>query len=328
MFKNHLATLSDLVGQPTINKRLDFAIKVYKKKREQGKKTPFETTMFTGASGLGKTLTANILHNELDNRDPDGNRVRIKDINGTQISSNAQLVSLLLNAKDHDTIFFDESHMLSKEAQNLLLTVIEKRIIEVNVAPTGENGATSETLDLSNFTLILATTDLGQMIPALRGRFGASELVFKPYTTDYMTEILQMRLAATDFSASKDVLDSISYRACNIPRTAILYLYKITDMAMINDVTVISESHVNDIFSMLEIDKHGFKEQDLEYLKLLKNNKEVALSVLAGSLNIAKITITETIEPALFKRRLITKTDSSKRSLTPEGRRILETSAA
>src|SRR3970282_3057862 len=105
-------TLDEYIGQEKIKENLKVFIQATKERAEA-----LDHVLFYGPPGLGKTTMANIIASELG--------VNIKGTSGPVIERAGDLAAILTNLKEHDVLFIDEIHRLSRTVEEILYHAME-----------------------------------------------------------------------------------------------------------------------------------------------------------------------------------------------------------
>ena len=148
---------SDFIGQKDTIENLKVYIKAATQREEA-----LDHVLLFGPPGLGKTTLATILAKELG--------VNIKMTSGPIIDKAGDLAGILTNLADRDVMFIDEVHRLSSVVEEYLYSAMEDYSIDI-MLDSGPS-ARSVQLSLSPFTLVGATTKLGNLTSPMRDRFG------------------------------------------------------------------------------------------------------------------------------------------------------------
>ena len=149
--------LADFVGQDKARANLAVFIEAARARKE-----PLDHVLFVGPPGLGKTTLAQIVARELG--------VNFRATSGPVIAKAGDLAALLTNLEPRDVLFIDEIHRLNPAVEEILYPAMEDFQLDLII---GEGpAARSVKIDLSQFTLIGATTRAGLLTNPLRDRFG------------------------------------------------------------------------------------------------------------------------------------------------------------
>ena len=133
-------TLQDFIGQENTKLILDVVLNSAK---QRGSK--LEHIIIYGPPGLGKTTLANIIASEV--------KATLHTRIGNAIQKQTDIVDLFEDIFEGDIIFIDEIHRIPVKLEELLYTAMEDGYIDLG------NGR----MDISSFTLIGATTRLGDL---------------------------------------------------------------------------------------------------------------------------------------------------------------------
>ena len=125
-----LTSLAHIHGQSQLTDKLNVHLNAYFKTNPNNKNSysSFGPLILTGPTGVGKTMTAKIIHAELGN-------INLIETNGVTVNQKTELYSILLNADESTTVFIDEAAGLNTQSQLILLTALSERTLRV---PTGQ----------------------------------------------------------------------------------------------------------------------------------------------------------------------------------------------
>src|SRR4051794_32870795 len=152
--------LAEFIGQQKVKESLRIYIDAAVTRRE-----PLDHTLFFGPPGLGKTTLAELIARELG--------VNIRTSSGPALEKPGDLVATLTNLRRGDILFIDEIHRLKPIIEEFLYPAMEDYKIDIRLS----DGPKAQTISMpiEPFTLIGATTRLGQLTPPMRARFGIEQ---------------------------------------------------------------------------------------------------------------------------------------------------------
>lgn len=145
--------LSEYIGQDKAKKNLDIFIKAAMNRGDA-----LDHVLLYGPPGLGKTTLAGIIANEMG--------VNFRQTSGPAIERQGDLAALLTNLQEHDVLFIDEIHRLSRSVEEVLYSAMEDFALDIIIGKGPS--ARSIRLDIAPFTLIGATTKAGSLAAPLR----------------------------------------------------------------------------------------------------------------------------------------------------------------
>jgi Holliday junction DNA helicase RuvB len=260
-----------------------------------------------GLAGTGKTTLACCIANELNKK--------IKIINGATIIKNSDIINFTLALEEGDIIFIDEIHRINPWCIELLYTIMEDFVFDLNIGRDFNSKVTR--IKVPNFTLIGATTKIGNLPIAFEERFGII-INLQTYSGDELFLILKNIVKKNNLDLRDDELKIIAQNAKSIPRNAIRILKRVMDFKSIDHAISISK-----ILEKIMITEDGLNEEDCQYLMCLnKNKKHLGLKTIAYILNIDAQTIENRIEPFLLYKGYVNK-ENGGRKITSDGIKII-----
>ncbi len=297
------------IGQDKIKKKLRIFIQAAREREEA-----LDHVLLYGPPGLGKTTLAHIISNEMN--------VNIHTTSGPAIERPGDLASILTNLSPHDILFIDEIHRLNRVVEEVLYPALEDYGLDLMIGKGPS--ARSVRLDLSQFTLVGATTRIGKLSSPLRDRFGViNRLGF--YSHDELGKIVRRSARILDVEIAEEGADEIACRARGTPRVANRLLRRVRDFAQVEADGVITAEVVNSALKLLEIDEKGLDRIDhrlLETIITKFSGGPVGLKTIAAAISEEKTTIEEVYEPYLLQLGFLERT-SQGRKATPAAYRHL-----
>ena len=297
VFENQLRPIdfSGYVGQGDVKNNLKIFVQAAKKRNEV-----LDHTIFHGPPGLGKTTLAIILAKEM------GSELRITS--GPALEKPGDIASILSNLQEGDFLFIDEIHRLRMPVEEMLYSAMEDFAIDI-VIGKGPSARTMR-LNIPQFTLVGATTQISKLSNPLRDRFGHIEKL-RFYEPDEIEQILKRSadiLAVEMHDSAATILSGTCRRT---PRVANRLLRRMRDFAEVLHDGTIADHVVWEGLKSLSVDLRGLDYSDQEYLQALCDKFSggpVGLSTLAAALGEDEATIEDVIEPFLIREGFLQKT--------------------
>ena len=279
---------SEFVGQKKEVAKLKVYIQAAQKRGES-----LDHVILYSPPGLGKTTLANIIAKEL--------KENIKMTSGPILDRAGDLAGVLTNLEERGVLFIDEIHRLNSVVEEYLYSAMEDYIIDIMI-DKGPN-ARSVQLNLNPFTLVGATTRLGNLTSPMRDRFGVIvRLDF--YSKDELCEIIRRSAKLLNIPISNDSASEIASRSRGTPRIANRILKRSRDFAEINNNGDITIEIAKETLMRLGIDEYGLDDMDRKIIEVLIDKFEggpVGLESLAVAISEDSKTIEEVYEPYLIK---------------------------
>ncbi len=287
--------LNEYIGQSKVKENMQVFIRAAKERKE-----PLDHVLLYGPPGLGKTTLAGIIANEMG--------VNIRVTSGPSIERAGDLAAILTGLAEHDILFIDEIHRLSRNVEEILYPAMEDFSLDI-ILGKGP-GAHSVRLDLPRFTLIGATTRTGLLSAPLRDRFGVISRL-ELYTPEELDEIIRRSadILGTKIDASGSL--EIGKRSRGTPRIANRLLKRVRDFAQVKGDGTITRDIADEALTALEIDPIGLDAIDRRMLLFIIENfggGPVGLETLAASIGEDAGTIEDVYEPYLLQIGFLNRT--------------------
>jgi Holliday junction DNA helicase RuvB len=298
------SSFAHVIGQGHVTAALKIAVEASFQEKKR-----LDELLLCGPPGLGKSaLVSGVLASEL--------AVSCIEVLAQSITNAAELNSVLLSATD-GILFLDEIHLLHPVQQHALLQVLDKRRIFLN------GGRSVQSIPVSDFTLVGATTDPDGLIQPLLDRFRLI-LHLDYYSEDDLAEIVRQRCRALGWNFEPSLLAEIAKRGRGTPRIALRLLLSARRVQVSEGAKVITVDHLRRGCEVERVSDLGLDNVQQKYLHLLGGGP-LRLNVLASMLGVSTKVLTKTVEPYLLRSGMVVKTDAGLRNLTEIGQDHLST---
>lgn len=288
-------SLSEYVGQINLKENLKVFIEAAKVRNES-----LDHLLFYGPPGLGKTTLAYIIAHEM------GTDIRITS--GPSIERSGDLAALLTSLNPGDILFIDEIHRLPKVVEEVLYSAMED--FELDLIVGKDETSRSIRLELPPFTLVGATTRVGDLSSPLRDRFGiVSKLEF--YTESEIQQIVQRTSRVLDTQIDLEAVVEISRRSRGTPRIANRLFRRVRDFALVMNDNIIDQAISVHALNQLKIDHLGLDDVDINYLLGIIERfggGPAGIEAIASSISEEVMTLEDVYEPYLLQIGFINRT--------------------
>ena len=265
-----------------------------------GREEALDHVLLFGPPGLGKTTLANIISKELN--------VSIKQASGPVIDRAGDLAGMLTNIQYRDVFFIDEIHRLNSVVEEYLYSAMEDFKIDIMI-DKGPS-ARSVQLDLDPFTLVGATTRLGNLTSPLRDRFGIV-LRVDYYDAKDLFHIICRSAEILDVDIDEKGAMELAKRSRGTPRVANRILRRARDYAQVKAGGKITFKVANKALNKLGVDKFGLDIMDRNILEVLIDKFSggpVGIKSLGVAVGEDPATIEDVYEPYLIKQGFMQRT--------------------
>ena len=279
---------NEYIGQREAKDNLNIYIQAAKQRGEA-----LDHVLLYGPPGLGKTTLAGIIANELG--------VNFRITSGPAIEKAGDLAAILTNLDEHDVLFIDEIHRLSRSVEEVLYSAMEDYALDIIIGKGPS--ARSVRIDLPKFTLVGATTRAGALAAPLRDRFGiVSRLEY--YKQDELEFIVTRAAEILNIGIETAGASEIARRSRGTPRIANRLLKRVRDFAQVVGNGVITADIADEALKRLHVDKMGLDRIDRRVLKCIIDKYDggpVGIETIAAAVSEERDTIEDGYEPYLMQ---------------------------
>lgn len=289
-------SIDEYIGQKDVKENLKVFIESSKLRGET-----LDHVLLYGPPGLGKTTLSYIIANELG--------TNIKTASGPSIEKSGDLAAILSTLEPNDVLFIDEIHRMPRYIEEILYPAMEDFTLDIIVGSDGNSRNIK--IDLPPFTLVGATTRVGDLSSPLRDRFGIiSKLNY--YTIEELEQIVYRTCRVLNVNIDSDAALETAKRSRGTPRIANRLLKRTRDFALVMGNGMIDLSIAKLALSRLGVDDIGLDETDIALLKAIItrfNGGPVGIDALASSIGEEVTTIEDVYEPYLLQQGLLKRTN-------------------
>lgn len=288
-------TLDEYIGQDKVKENLTIYIKAALERREA-----LDHVLLHGPPGLGKTTLAGIIANEMG--------VNIRITSGPAIEKAGDLAAILTNLSEHDILFIDEIHRMSRTVEEILYPAMEDYALDIIIGKGPS--ARSIRLDLPKFTLIGATTRTGLLTAPLRDRFGVISRL-ELYSKESLIKIIKRSANLLNIEIDDEGALEIASRSRGTPRIANRFLKRVRDFAQVSFDSKITKEVADIALKSMDVDRRGLDRIDREMIHSMIfqfGGKPVGLDTLAATIGEDSNTIEDVYEPYLLQLGFIART--------------------
>lgn len=287
--------LSEYIGQEKAKSNLSVYIQAAIDRHEA-----LDHVLLYGPPGLGKTTLAGIIANEMG--------VNIRITSGPAIEKAGDLAAILTNLSEHDILFIDEIHRMSRTVEEILYPAMEDYALDIIIGKGP--AAKSIRIDLPKFTLIGATTRAGLLTAPLRDRFGVISRL-ELYTIEELQEIVTRSAGLLGVEIDSEGAAEIASRSRGTPRIANRFLKRVRDFAQVKHDGKITYKVAAEALGSMEVDELGLDVIDSRMIKTMIESfggGPVGLDTIAATIGEEPNTIEDVYEPYLLQLGFISRT--------------------
>ena len=288
--------LNEYIGQNDVKDNMKVFINAAKMRDEA-----LDHTLLYGPPGLGKTTLAFIIANELGSN--------IKTTSGPAIEKTGDLAAILSSLEPGDVLFIDEIHRMPRFIEEVLYSAMEDFTLDIIIGNDGSSRSIK--IDLPPFTLVGATTRVGDLSGPLRDRFGIiSKLEY--YTIDDLKTIVKRTANVFEVEIEDKAALELAKRSRGTPRIANRLLKRVRDFALVNGNGNIDEAITKESLDRLKVDSEGLDDTDHNLLRSIIykfNGGPVGIDALASSIGEEVSTIEDVYEPYLLQNGFLKRTN-------------------
>ena len=234
--------------------------------------------------------------------------VNLKQSSGPVIARAGDHAGMLTNIQGKDVYFIDEIHRINSVVEEYMYSAMEDYQLEI-MNDSGPS-ARSVQLNIEPFTLIGATTRLGNLTSPLRDRFGVV-LRVNFYEPEDLFQIINRSAEILKVDINKEGAAELAGRSRGTPRIANRILRRTRDYAQVKANGSITKRVAQESLKSLGVDRYGLDAMDRQILEALIDKFDggpVGVSSLAVAISEDTTTIEDVYEPYLIKEGFIQRT--------------------
>lgn len=284
----------DLIGQSKLIDVINISVQSAVQRDEA-----MSHAVLEGPAGLGKTTLANAIANELG--------VDIQVCNGASIRSIGHMLPYLMRLKENSVLFIDEIHRMPDIVFEFLYPVMEDFKLDLSTEGTKkEMKGDIVSIEIPQFTLIGATTEVGTLPAPLRDRFKL-KYTLKTYDEESIAKLISINAEKLEINMAEEATKILAGASRGTPRIANGLVEWIRDYSIAKNSVRVTADQVKEALNLKEIGSDGSTENDRRYLEFLrKQDSPIGINTISSSININKETIEQVIEPFwLMKGKIV-----------------------
>jgi Holliday junction DNA helicase RuvB len=254
----------------------------------------FPHLLIHGSAGTGKTTLARIVANEL--------KVNFLEMISTEIGDPLEFLSVIQKL-DGGVLFLDEVHGLDRASCESIYPLMEDfRFMDRDIKP---------------FTLIGATTEIGEIIKTRRPFYDRfkNKIELESYNSEEMQKIIRQYVNKRfeNEKVSDEIFETVA-ECCRVtPRVAISLI----------ETVIFMDGNLSNALRCHKIIWKGYTDKDMKILELLSSVKAMGVSAIASYLNTSRDNVEHDLEPYLLRNNMVLRTRGG-RQITEQGKELLE----
>ncbi|MCE9525560.1 MAG: AAA family ATPase [Planctomycetales bacterium] len=299
--------LNDIRGQSKAVEQLRVALAAHRRELQDGRRSSFPHLLLDGPPGLGKTMFAGVIANELEGT--------VKEMLGQSLGKLEDLHATLIEATDKTILNIDEAHLADLNAQTALLRAVEDRVLLIP-----RRGQKREMrIPLARFTLVLATTDPQGLIGPLRERMQIG-LHLEYYRPQDLAGICDRRAQQLGWEIAPTTCAHIGRASQGTPRIALRNLEGAWRLSRSEGAEEITFQHFQRAMKLAQLDPVlGLDVTQRRYLDVIRKSGGTArVSIIAARLGLPVRQLVTVIEPFLVRAGMVLRLEHG-RTLTNHG---------